>query len=1095
MNNKVNHQNLLKGLLMLLVILFLMPQGAQAQTKYIIQTDGNCEVYYYDFVNTVVVTEAEAGKELSVRVKADANPGSGKYFTGEFTLNGSSLGSTEWGYNEGFTMPAENVTIVAVKADKQTLSFDLKTTTQLEVPPAAALLFNGDGRLNYNDELGGYDVDNSGVADMIYYDVDGEHIYVQRLAGADATGTYTLSYPDNRAMYGSISVVFSVSKKTVQSTWITVNTGEGLTYNGSNQTPGVTVTDGTKDITGEFDVTYSNNVDAGEATVTVTAKTTSTNYIGSASKTFTIARKEVTVKADKKKKFAHADDPELTATVTGIVDADKNKANIIAYTLERAEGEKTGTYDITPKGEAEQGNYAVTFETGTLYILHAPSPYGVWVNEIAVTADNRLDILGDGDAANKKAPSVQYFVEQNRLVLTNATLETIESEGDLEVYLVANTENTVGSITRGINDPQDPDENVAQTRSNGTIEPEEKDPRTLDISTDGNHGTRLDFKPSAGQETIIGFDDVNISKAFVCFDASGRAMALTSLAERTEPTAIEATGAVTKKMDVNASAVAGAINKADVPAGSDVVAGIVYGGRSENGEATPNIVVVTGGNVTGAVSGGATVHGNTANVIGTVSVNLQNYSQAGGDGIKTDPKTGESAISLKSDPGMDPVYRLYNPNNPNSGDHHYTTNQTEAKSLEGLGWNCVSDAYDNSNHIWFNSSTGERRISKERPTDGTWSDDGETSLLSGVTLIASAGITDILIDHETIGNSELVVACEADILPEDNVSVGDVVFVIDGDVLKKYNGEEEIVTIPEGLKTIGKMAFQNNITLEEVILPDGIETIEASAFDGCSNLEIVVLSDQSKLATIGMQAFRNCAKLSSFAIPGEATVAENAFEGCTKIIGEQEPSPTPEPAPEPSPTPEPAPEPSPTPAPAPTPSPAPEPESGTKYLKVTGKTAINDHGRMTTKISINSSEPRELVIFKAVPANALKTRGDSGDAEEESELLIYNIQIEPKKIYACNSVAEVTGGEYVGLEYIQEELPGQKVTGDDADLPKPGDVNGDDEVNAVDVVMTNNHIKGIYSSLFCKSAANLKADDTIDQADVDEIVKLILKKK
>ena len=127
--------------------------------------------------------------------------------------------------------------------------------------------------------------------------------------------------------------------------------------------------------------------------------------------------------------------------------------------------------------------------------------------------------------------------------------------------------------------------------------------------------------------------------------------------------------------------------------------------------------------------------------------------------------------------------------------------------------------------------------------------------------------------------------------------------------------------------------------------------------------------------------------------------------------------------------------------------------------------------------------------------NTLKTRGDGDNAEEESELLIYNIQITPQKIYACNSIAEVTGGEYVGLEYIQEQLPGQKVTGDDADLPKPGDVNGDDVVNAVDVVMTNNHIKGIYSSLFCKSAANLKADDTIDQADIDEMVKQILKQK
>ena len=138
-----------------------------------------------------------------------------------------------------------------------------------------------------------------------------------------------------------------------------------------------------------------------------------------------------------------------------------------------------------------------------------------------------------------------------------------------------------------------------------------------------------------------------------------------------------------------------------------------------------------------------------------------------------------------------------------------------------------------------------------------------------------------------------------------------------------------------------------------------------------------------------------------------------------------------------------------------------------------------------------------MVLFKTESAafGGLKTRGDGDNAEEESELLIYNIQITPQKIYACNSIAEVTGGEYVGLENIQQELPGQKVTGDDADLPKPGDVNGDDVVNAVDVVMTNNHIKGIFSSVFCDSAADLNDDYTIDQADVDEMVKLILKQK
>lgn len=192
-------------LAVVMTMMFAMPQGALAQTKYKITTDGNCEVYYYDWVNTVVVTEAEAGQELSVRVKESANPGNGKYFTGEFTMNGTSLGSNEWGYNEGFTMPAENVTIAAVKADKQTLSFDLKTTTQLEVPSAAALLFNGDDRLNYKDELEGYDVDNSGVADMVYTtSEDGMHMYVQRLAGSDASGTFSLTYSEPTYQYSHL---------------------------------------------------------------------------------------------------------------------------------------------------------------------------------------------------------------------------------------------------------------------------------------------------------------------------------------------------------------------------------------------------------------------------------------------------------------------------------------------------------------------------------------------------------------------------------------------------------------------------------------------------------------------------------------------------------------------------------------------------------------------------------------------------------------------------------------------------------------------------------------------------------------------------
>ena len=178
--------------------------------KYTITTDGNCEVYYYDWLTPTVVTEAEEGKELSVKIKEDAQPDAGKYFTGEFKLNGTSLGMNEWSYPiVEFTMPAEAVTIEAVQDKRKSISFDLTATTRQEVPSAAALLFNGDERLNYNDELGGYDVDNSGVADMVYTtSEDGMHMYVQRLAGADAVGTTTLTYSGATDQYGTISFIF-----------------------------------------------------------------------------------------------------------------------------------------------------------------------------------------------------------------------------------------------------------------------------------------------------------------------------------------------------------------------------------------------------------------------------------------------------------------------------------------------------------------------------------------------------------------------------------------------------------------------------------------------------------------------------------------------------------------------------------------------------------------------------------------------------------------------------------------------------------------------------------------------------------------------
>jgi ferredoxin len=65
------------------------------------------------------------------------------------------------------------------------------------------------------------------------------------------------------------------------------------------------------------------------------------------------------VTADDKSKLAGEADPELTAKVEGTVGDDT-----VSFTLARAEGDEPGEYAITPTGEAEQGNYVVTYEAG-----------------------------------------------------------------------------------------------------------------------------------------------------------------------------------------------------------------------------------------------------------------------------------------------------------------------------------------------------------------------------------------------------------------------------------------------------------------------------------------------------------------------------------------------------------------------------------------------------------------------------------------------------------------------------------------------------------------------------------------------------------
>ncbi len=95
-------------------------------------------------------------------------------------------------------------------------------------------------------------------------------------------------------------------------------------------------------------------------------------------------------------------------------------------------------------------------------------------------------------------------------------------------------------------------------------------------------------------------------------------------------------------------------------------------------------------------------------------------------------------------------------------------------------------------------------------------------------------------------------------------------------VLVEYLGEDKCVVIPEGVKEIGMMAFENR-PVEQVTLPASLKIIRSYAFLN-TNLKKVVLPEQ--VEQVENDAFGYTEKLTYAEIQGkDTTVAEYAFRG------------------------------------------------------------------------------------------------------------------------------------------------------------------------------------------------------------------------
>lgn len=131
-------------------------------------------------------------------------------------------------------------------------------------------------------------------------------------------------------------------------------------------------------------------------------------------------------------------------------------------------------------------------------------------------------------------------------------------------------------------------------------------------------------------------------------------------------------------------------------------------------------------------------------------------------------------------------------------------------------------------------------------------------------------------------------------------------FVKNGSVLVAYNGNEKVVSIPNGIETIAKDAFLNNTTMEKVVFPASVTRIEPFAFWGCSNLKEISFGKGLKriddyafanayglqnleipetISEIGIYAFEDCHYLTDITIPYTVlSIHETAFEGCCRLV-------------------------------------------------------------------------------------------------------------------------------------------------------------------------------------------------------------------
>ena len=278
----------------------------------------------------------------------------------------------------------------------------------------------------------------------------GEEYTVSYGSGNVNAGQVTVTVTGSGNFQGTAQNTFTIERKDIAGAKVSIS-GE-YTYQGSAIVPekgNVTVTLEGFEVT--FDVSASDNTDAGEATLTVTGNG---NFQGTAEGRFTIDAKKIAVKIQSQTlTYSGTDAPALDNerwTTEGLCSGDdKASLQVTLQLTEEKERWDAKTYTGVIDGEWKNGNYEVTFEKGDLTINK---------KNITVTIEDKQSVYGDKYEELTFKPNGDLAAGDDNTAL-HVTLSFAGSDG---THLAAGDYNIIGSFA------EDGNYNVTFAGSQGT---------------------------------------------------------------------------------------------------------------------------------------------------------------------------------------------------------------------------------------------------------------------------------------------------------------------------------------------------------------------------------------------------------------------------------------------------------------------------------------------------------------------------------------------------------------------------------------------------------------------------------------------------